>query len=531
MGVSRGLFVGLRGGLPALAALLGLVAFAGCGRDEGPAPLRVICEATFPPYEYRVRGGIDGIDPALCAIVAGCLGRPLETQDMAFDAVIPAVATGKADIAASGLTVTPERARQVRFSQPYMEAAQVAVVPLGSPIRAPADLHGRRVGVQSGSTGDLFVTKTYGEPERFQNVVFAATAALTGKVEASVVDRQPAEVLVSRTPGLRILPEPVTRETYAFAFAKGNARLCAQVDAILAAMRRTGALDALIRRYLDAMARQRDGDEAALRDPVDTADIRAQVLADPGLRAELARLEAALPAAEARPPWWRRLAETARLNFLDGQRWRYLLDGFLVTLGVAALASLLGLLIGFAVAAVRATHALTGRLRAADTLCRVYLTVIRGTPVVVQLLIIYFVIFGSQDVSKFLVAVVAFGLNSGAYVAEIVRGGILAIDRGQTEAGRSLGLGHARTLLWVVMPQALRNVLPALGNEFIVLLKETSVAGYIALMDLTKAGDIIRSQTYTAFMPLLAVAAIYLAVVSLFAWLLGKLERRLKRDG
>ena len=154
-----------------------------------------------------------------------------------------------------------------------------------------------------------------------------------------------------------------------------------------------------------------------------------------------------------------------------------------------------------------------------------------GVGVVVQLLIIYFVIFGSQDVSKFLVAVVAFGLNSGAYVAEIVRGGILAIDRGQTEAGRSLGLGHARTLLWVVMPQALRNVLPALGNEFIVLLKETSVAGYIALMDLTKAGDIIRSQTYTAFMPLLAVAAIYLAVVSLFAWLLGKLERRLKRDG
>ena len=184
-----------------LRALLGVACLlslpflsAGCGQ-EGEEPLRMICEATFPPYEYRVRDGIDGIDPALCAIVAECLGRPLEAQDMAFDAVIPAVATGKADIAASGLTVTPERARQVRFSQPYMESAQVAVVRLESPIRAPADLHGRRIGVQSGSTGDLFVTKTYGEPERFQNVIFAATAALTGKVEASVVDRQPAEVL------------------------------------------------------------------------------------------------------------------------------------------------------------------------------------------------------------------------------------------------------------------------------------------------------------------------------------------------
>lgn len=519
-----------------LRALLGVACLlslpflsAGCGQ-EGEEPLRMICEATFPPYEYRVRDGIDGIDPALCAIVAECLGRPLEAQDMAFDAVIPAVATGKADIAASGLTVTPERARQVRFSQPYMESAQVAVVRLESPIRAPADLHGRRIGVQSGSTGDLFVTKTYGEPERFQNVIFAATAALTGKVEVSVVDRQPAEVLVSRTPGLRILPEPVTRETYAFAFAKGNARLCAQVDAILAAMRRSGDLDALIRRYLEAMERQRDGDESALRDPVDTADIRARVVADPTLRAALARIGEAAPEAESRAPWFRRLADTARLNFLDGQRWRYLWDGFLVTLGVASLATLLGLLIGFAVAAVRATHDLVGGLALPNLICRVYLTVIRGTPVVVQLLIIYFVIFGSQDVSKFFVAVVAFGLNSGAYVAEIVRGGILAIDRGQAEAARSLGLSHARAMLYVVMPQALRNVLPALGNEFIVLLKETSVAGYIALMDLTKAGDIIRSQTYTAFMPLLAVAAVYLAVVSLFAWLLGRLERRLKRD-
>ena len=155
---------------------------------------------------------------------------------------------------------------------------------------------------------------------------------------------------------------------------------------------------------------------------------------------------------------------------------------------------------------------------------------IRGTPVVVQLLIIYFVIFGSVNISKILVAIVAFGVNSGAYVAEIIRGGIMSIDKGQFEAGRSLGLSYIQTMIYIILPQAFKNVLPALGNEFIVLLKETSVSGYIALQDLTKGGDIIRSQTYTAFMPLIAVALIYLAVVMLFSWLLGKLERRLKNN-
>ena len=149
---------------------------------------------------------------------------------------------------------------------------------------------------------------------------------------------------------------------------------------------------------------------------------------------------------------------------------------------------------------------------------------------VVQLLIAYFVIF-SQIREKILVAIIAFSLNSGAYVAEVIRSGISSIDNGQMEAGRSLGLSYLQTLRYIVLPQAVRNVLPALGNEFITLLKDTSIAGYIALPDLTKGGDIIRSQTYDAFMPFLAVAAIYLAIVILFTWLLGKLETKLNRNG
>ena len=218
------------------------------------------------------------------------------------------------------------------------------------------------------------------------------------------------------------------------------------------------------------------------------------------------------------------------LNFIKDDRWRYLWDGFWTTIGISFAAVLLGVLLGFTVAVIRSTHDKTGKLRLLNWLCKLYLTVIRGTPVVVQLLIIYFVIFGSVNISKILVAIVAFGVNSGAYVAEIIRGGIMSIDKGQFEAGRSLGLSYIQTMIYIILPQAFKNVLPALGNEFIVLLKETSVSGYIALQDLTKGGDIIRSQTYTAFMPLIAVALTYLAVVMLFSWLLGKLERRLKNN-
>ncbi len=217
-------------------------------------------------------------------------------------------------------------------------------------------------------------------------------------------------------------------------------------------------------------------------------------------------------------------------NFIAEDRWKYLTDGLVVTLQITLCAVILGIVIGFLVAIVRSTHDRTGKLKILNALCNLYLTVIRGTPVVVQLLIIYFVIFGSSSPSKVMVAVLAFGINSGAYVAEIFRSGIMSIDNGQFEAGRSLGFNYRQTMFYIVMPQAFKNVLPALGNEFISLLKETSVSGYIALQDLTKGGDIIRSRTYDAFMPLIAVALIYLVMVLVFSRLVGLLERRLRNS-
>ena len=218
------------------------------------------------------------------------------------------------------------------------------------------------------------------------------------------------------------------------------------------------------------------------------------------------------------------------LNFIEDNRWKYIVDGLKITLIVTIFAVLIGVLLGFLIAIVRTTHDKTGKLKILNVICRVYLTVIRGTPVVVQLMIIYFIIFGSVDISKVLVAIIAFGINSGTYVAEIFRSGIMSIDNGQFEAGRSLGFNYAQTMMYIIMPQAFKNVLPTLCNEFISLLKETSVSGYIALQDLTKGGDIIRSRTYDAFMPLIAVALIYLAMVMIFTKLVSLLERRLRNS-
>ncbi len=218
------------------------------------------------------------------------------------------------------------------------------------------------------------------------------------------------------------------------------------------------------------------------------------------------------------------------LNFVQDERWRYLVNGLKVTLIVAFFAALVGVILGFLLAVIRSTHDKQGNVKILNVIAQIYITVIRGTPVVVQLLIIYYVIFASVNINKVIVAILAFGLNSSAYVAEIFRSGIMSIDEGQFEAGRSLGFNYVQTMRYIILPQAFKNVLPALGNEFIVLLKETSVSGYIAMEDLTKGGDIIRSRTYDAFMPLIVVAIIYLVMVLIFSKLVSMLERRLRNS-
>lgn len=476
-----------------------LLCLAGPGiADEQKRPrLLMVTEATFPPYEFVEKGKIVGIDPHIVREIADRLGYDLKVENMKFDSLIAAVQTGKADIAAAGITVTEDRKKAIDFTVPYStQAAQRIIVPKGSPIRTPADLKGKRIAVQHGTTGDTFVREHLHAPEAFENSALAMQALIGGKADAVVLDHEPASVYVARNPDCIMLEEPLTQEEYAFAIRKGRTELLNGFNRELEKMRAEGRLEEIFAIY------QKKNQEVA-----------AEQTVTPEMEGFFAGIK-----------------QSIYINFVKDDRYMYLVKGFAVTLIIALSAVMIGVLIGFLVAVIRSTSDQTGRFKILNGICKIYLTVIRGTPVVVQLLIIYFVIFGAVDVDKLLVAIIAFGLNSGAYVAEVIRSGIMSIDRGQLEAGRSLGLTYSQTMIHIILPQALKNVLPALGNEFIVLLKETSVAGYIALEDLTKGGDIIRSQTYDAFLPLLAVAAIYLSVVMLFTRLLGKLEGRLKKN-
>lgn len=213
-------------------------------------------------------------------------------------------------------------------------------------------------------------------------------------------------------------------------------------------------------------------------------------------------------------------------------RWMLLVKGLKTTLIIAFFSLLIGVALGIIVAIIKVNAVLNPKVkiwRVLNFIAGLYINIIRGTPVVVQLLIMYFIVFVSVT-NAVVIAIFSFGINSGAYVAEIMRAGILSIDRGQSEAGRSLGLSGAQTMRSIILPQAIKNILPALGNEFITLLKETSIAGYIAIQDLTKSGDMIRFSTYDAFLPLIVVALIYLVLVLGLTYVVGIFERRLARN-
>ena len=231
---------------------------------------------------------------------------------------------------------------------------------------------------------------------------------------------------------------------------------------------------------------------------------------------------------------WNSFKRTFHRNFIEHNRWITIFEGLWMTIKLTFFALIIGIILGFLVAFIRCTHIKNPKsgiiIKILNAISPVYLTVIRGTPAIVQITIIYFVIFMPMGVDRFTAAVVCFGLNSGAYVAEIVRGGIMSVDEGQTEAGRSLGFGYLQTMYHIVFPQAFKAVLPSLANEFVVLLKETSIAFYIGLGDVMYAVNAIRAATYTPFMPLLAAALIYLIIVLALSKLVSLLERRLRNN-
>ncbi|NLI61259.1 MAG: amino acid ABC transporter permease [Clostridiales bacterium] len=219
------------------------------------------------------------------------------------------------------------------------------------------------------------------------------------------------------------------------------------------------------------------------------------------------------------------LSDAIFYNLIREQRYMQFLDGLGISLQLTFYSAILGTVIGLFLALAK-----LGRIKWLERLATLYVDIIRGTPVVVQLVLIYYAILGSSSFPKIVVASIAFGINSGAYVCELIRAGIMAVDKGQMEAARSLGFSYSHSMIYIIIPQAIKNILPALGNEFIVLLKETAIAGYIALDDLTRAGNIVRGRTFDAYTPFILVAIIYLYITTILSWMMNKLERRLRES-
>lgn len=463
------------------------------------------------------------------------------------------------------------------------------------------DLPGASIGVQLGTTADIYASDYEGDDagtiiERYNKGADAIQALMQNKIDCVMIDEQPAKAFVNKNPSLVILDEAFADEEYAFAIAKENAALTAEINEALAALKADGTIDSIINNYIGTD--EEIGKSPYVKKDVDRTkgtlvvatnatfppyeyyendaivgidmDIMHALCDEMGYELSIEDMEfdsiitavqsgkADVGAAGMTVTDERKqnvdfsdsyttakqvivvagdgqaaglsFSEKFHQNFIEDNRYMYLLKGLGNTLIITFFAVIIGIVFGSVLAIIRTTHDRNGGLGILNFLAKLYLTIIRGTPTMVQLLIIYYVVFASTNVSKVFVAIIAFGLNSAAYVAEVVRSGIMSVDSGQFEAGRSLGLPYGKTMRLIIIPQAYKNILPALGNEMITLLKETSISGYIGLVDLTKGSDIIRSVTYEAMMPLGMVALIYLCLVLVLTMLVNKLERSLRKN-
>lgn len=462
------------------------------------------------------------------------------------------------------------------------------------------DLAEASIGVQLGTTGDIYVSDEFPNAEihSFNKGADAIQALKQGKIDCVVIDLLPAKAFVDINKDISILDEEFTIEDYAICIAKGNTELTNKINLALKELNDNGILEKIKDNYI--------GDETKGTYQYKSSDninrsngtliMATNASFEPyefmqsgkvvGIDADLAQAIAdilemnliiedmefdsiigAVQSGKADIGMAGMTVTEDRLknvnfsdsyttstqvivtrngeadsssfisidkiknNFVKDSRWKYITDGLLTTLKISLFAVIIGVVLGVAFAIIRATCDKTGKLKFLNWIIKIYVTIIRGTPIMIQLLIIYYVIFASSNIDKVLVAMVAFGLNSSAYMTEIIRSGIMSIDNGQFEAGRSLGFNYMQTMRYFILPQAFKNVLPAVGNELIVLIKETSISGYIGIMDLTRGGDYIRSRTYDAFLPLIAVALIYLVIVMILTTLVGKLERKLNVNG
>ena len=452
---------------------------SGCSSQE-KEELTLVTEAGFAPYEYYSNGEIVGVDIEIAQKIAKNLGKKLVIKDVAFDSIINEVKTKKSDIGAAGISYTEERAREVAFTDNYSVSKQVIIVNKDSYITSKENLTGK-VAVQLGTTADTYLTKSTGITLVREKKFLAAIQDLKdGKVNAVVMDELPAKKLI--TSDMKILSEPLVTDSYGMVVAKENTELLESCNKVIKQMKESGEIDKILLKHM--------GQSDEIEEKTSVFDRFYQ-------------------------------------SVIYDNRYQYILEGLKNTLIIAVGAVILGILLGTLLAFIRHYHDETGYLKVFNAISKAYIHIIRGTPSILQLMIIYYVIFKNVSISIVLVGILAFGINSAAYVAEIIRAGLNSVDKGQIEAGYALSLNYRQVMMKIVFPQAIRNILPALGNEFITLVKETSVGAYIGIVELTKASDIIASRTYDYFFPLILIAVIYFAITFSLSKLISIMEKRL----
>ena len=468
-----------------LIILLFLCVFLLTGCNTKKEKLVLATEASFPPFEYYDDGRITGVDIDIVKEIARELDMDIEIKDVYFDSIINEVKTEKSDIGAAGISYTVERAKEVDFSIDYMEAKQVVIVKENSLINSPQDLMYERIAVQLGTVADSYITENlpYVTLVREKKFLAAIQDLKDNKVDCVVMDEIPALELLESD--MRILHDPLIIDHYGMIVKKGNTDLLNKINEIIKKLKENGRIDELM-------------------------------LIHTGLKEKEDINISNIP-----------LVNKFYYSVIYDARYKFILEGLGNTLLIAIGAVILGIIIGTILALIRNIHESRGGFKALNLLAKAYITIIRGTPVILQLMIIYYVIFKSASVNIVIVGILAFGINSGAYVAEIIRAGINSVSNGQKEAGYALGLHYGQVMKNIVIPSAIKNILPALGNEFITLVKETSVGAYIGIVELTKASDIIASRTYDYFFPLIIIALIYLSITLILTKTFNILERKM----
>ena len=451
-----------------------------CGcNDNKKEKLVLSTEAGFAPYEYYSNGEIVGVDIDIAKKIAEELNMELVIKDVAFDSIISEVKTGKSDIGAAGISFTEERQKEVDFTVNYSESKQIIIVNKNSGI---TNINGvNKVAVQLGSVADSYITEEYSNINIVREKKFLAAIEdlKDNKVDAVVMDELPATRLI--TDNMEILSEPLVIDSYGMIVKKGNQKLLDVANKVILELKESGEIDKYL---LNHMGVSKESSNKSIKDRFYN-------------------------------------------SVIDDGRYKYIIEGLTNTLLIAIGAVIIGVLLGGISAITRNINENTGKLKIISKLSKCYVDIIRGTPSTLQLMIIYYVIFKQTSISIVLVGIMAFGINSGAYVSEIIRAGISSIDKGQWEAGYALGLGYFPIMNKIILPQAIKNILPALGNEFITLVKETSIGAYIGIVELTKASDIIASRTYDYFFPLILIAIIYLIITLVLSKLINLMEKRL----